>query len=532
MGAGKTEVGMRLAVRLGLPFADSDDEVEHVAGCTITELFKYGGEKEFRGLERLVIRRLLAGGPLVLATGGGAFMDPDTRVAIKRAATSVWLRCTLPTLLLRVSSQNRPLLQVGDPAEILRRLMDFRHPAYAKADVIVDCLDELPDTSTARVHSVLQQWRPPRRLAVSPPSASYDIVVGTGLLDRAGMHLAPVLDGRRCVVVTDETVAPLHLPALLGGLAQTGMEAREIVVPAGEASKSLAMHGQVVAELLEGGCDRHTAVIALGGGVVGDLAGFAAATALRGLPFVQVPTTLLSQVDSSVGGKTGVNTPQGKNLVGAFHQPCMVLSDIATLGTLPEREVRAGYAELVKAGLIGDAAFFTWCERHGAALIRGDDPDLLAKAVLHACAFKAAIVGDDEREQRAEGGRALLNLGHTFGHALEAEAGYSGGLLHGEAVAVGIGMAFRLSAWLGVCRASDAEQVSGHLESLGLAAAPGLLNRRFSATRLVGHMRRDKKNRDGRLRFVLAHGIGAAFTSDGLDEAVVSEFLRSEGCEA
>jgi shikimate kinase/3-dehydroquinate synthase len=265
--------------------------------------------------------------------------------------------------------------------------------------------------------------------------------------------------------------------------------------------------------------------------VIGDLAGFAAATTLRGLPFVQVPTTLLAQVDSSVGGKTGINTSHGKNLVGAFHQPRLVLADTGTLGTLNGRELRAGYAEVVKAGLIGDAAFFDWCEAHGAALTEGDR-DVQAEAILRACAFKAAVVGDDEREERPADGRALLNLGHTFGHALEAEVGYGGALLHGEAVAVGLGLAFRLSAQLGLCPPGDAARVADHLTAVGLPSEPGMLNRRFSAARLIGHMRRDKKMRDGALHFVLARGIGQAFTSADVPAAAVVDLLRAEGCEA
>jgi shikimate kinase/3-dehydroquinate synthase len=276
--------------------------------------------------------------------------------------------------------------------------------------------------------------------------------------------------------------------------------------------------------------ERNTAVLALGGGVVGDLAGFAAATTLRGLPFVQVPTSLLAQVDSSVGGKTGVNTSQGKNLVGAFYPPLMVLADTATLATLPRRELQAGYAEIVKAGLIGDAAFFEWCEQNGAALV-GGDAALQAEAILRACAFKAAVVGDDERETRPNDGRALLNLGHTFGHALEAEIGY-GGILHGEAVAVGLGLAFKLSARLGFCGEADVDRVVAHLEAVGLPATLGHLNRRFSAERLLAHMRRDKKVRDGALVFVLTRGIGQAFTSRDVAVEAVLEVLRDEGCLA
>ena len=532
MGAGKTSIGRRLAARLSLLFRDADAEIELAAGCSIPELFRRYGEADFRDGERRVIRRLLAGDPLVLATGGGAYMDPQTRATIRSDAVCVWLRVKLPTLVRRVSTRsNRPLLQDGDPAEILGRLMEQRHPTYAEADVIVDCGDEHPDATTTKVLHALEALRRPRRLAVSLPSTGYDVVVGTGLLARAGALLAPVLPQKRAVVVTDETVAALHLPALMDGLAQTGFRTQSIVVPAGEASKSLAGYETVVEGLLDAGVERRTAVVALGGGVVGDLAGFAAATVLRGLPFVQVPTTLLSQVDSSVGGKTGINTRHGKNLLGAFHQPHIVLADTSVLGTLPDRELRAGYAEVAKAGLIGDAAFFAWCEANGPALADGDQ-ELQAEAVMRACAFKAAVVGEDEREEQSSDGRALLNLGHTFGHALEAEVGYGGALLHGEAVAIGLGLAFRLSARLGLCDGSDAVRVADHLGAMGLPSEPSMLNRRFSAGRLVAAMRRDKKMRDGALHFVLARGIGQAFTTSDVPEAAVMDLLRDEGCEA
>ncbi len=532
MGAGKTLIGRRLAARLGLPFRDADAEIELAAGCTIPELFSRYGEGDFRAGERRVIRRLLSGDPLVLAFGGGAFMDPETRAVVREEAVSVWLRCPLTTLLRRVAGRdNRPLLADGDRAEVLQRLMEARDPIYAEADLIIDCGDESPDTTTLRVLNVLLDWRSPRRLSVALSSTSYDVVIGEDLLARAGALLAPRIEQKRAVVVTDENVARLHLPALLKGLAATAITASQIVVPAGEASKSLESWASVVDQLLEARVERRTTVIALGGGVVGDLAGFAAATTLRGLPFVQMPTTLLSQVDSSVGGKTGVNTVRGKNLVGAFYQPRMVLADTATLASLPPRELRAGYAEIAKAGLIGDAAFFAWCEANGAAVI-GGDREAQAEAIRRACAFKAAVVGDDEREEKPNDGRALLNLGHTFGHALEAEYGYTGGLLHGEGVAVGLGLAFRLSARLGHCSSDDTDRVVSHIAAMGMPAELGMLNRRFSAATLIGHMRRDKKVRDGSLKFVLARGIGQTFTSGDVPVEAVTDLLRDEGCEA
>ena len=532
MGAGKTSIGRRLAARLGLPFYDADAEIELAAGRTIPEIFKRYGEESFRDGERRVIRRLLSGEPMVLATGGGAYMDAQTRAAARRDAIAVWLRCTLSVLVRRVAGRdNRPLLAGGDAETILRSLMERRYPVYAEADVIVDCGDESLDYSTNAVLGTLQAWSPPRRLSVQLSTTQYDVIIGNGLLARAGALLAPRLPQKCVVVITDEHVARLHLPTLLEGLAQTGIAVSQIVVPPGEASKSLEMYSRVTDALLEARVERKTTVIALGGGVVGDLAGFAAASTLRGLPFVQIPTTLLSQVDSSVGGKTGINTPRGKNLLGAFHQPIMVLADTGTLATLPRRELAAGYAEIVKAGLIADPVFFDWCERNAAAVIDGD-ADAQAEAIRQACAFKAGVVGDDELEEKPNNGRALLNLGHTFGHALEAEYGYGGGLLHGEGVAVGLGLAFRLSARLGHCTIEDAERVVSHIASLGLPAELRTLNRRFSAATLVSHMRRDKKMQDGALKFVLVHGIGQAFTSSNVEEQTVIDLLRQEGCEA
>jgi shikimate kinase/3-dehydroquinate synthase len=532
MGAGKTSIGRRLAARFGLPFLDADAEIELAAGCTIPELFARYGESHFRDGEKKVIRRLLLGSPAVLAFGGGAFMDPDTRAATRERAVSIWLRCGLPTLVRRVASrENRPLLANKDQEATLSALMTRRYPIYAEADVIVDCGDEMPEITTSRVVSALTAYAPPRRLPVVLSSARYDVVIGDGLLARAGALLAPVLPQKRAVVVSDATVARLHMRTVLDALNDNGFETSSIIVPAGEATKNLDTYLSVIDQLLEARVERRTAVIALGGGVVGDLAGFAAATTLRGLPFVQIPTTLLSQVDSSVGGKTGVNTKRGKNLAGAFYQPRIVLADTGTLATLPARELRAGYVEIAKAGLIGDAAFFAWCERHGQAVTSGDR-EAQAEAILRACTFKAAVVGTDEREEKPNDGRALLNLGHTFGHALEAEYGYDGGLLHGEGVAIGLGLAFRLSEKLGYCTKADVDRVVAHIAGVGLAPDLRSLNRRFSAGTLIGHMRRDKKMRDGALHFVLAHGIGQAFTSGDVPPDAVEELLREEGCAA
>ena len=530
MGAGKTTIGRRLAARLGIAFRDADTEIERAAGISIAELFSRYGEPEFRRGEQGVIRRLLGGPPIVLATGGGAFMDPVTRAAIRAQAVSVWLRAPIDVLVRRVSGRShRPLLAEGRPHDILSALIEQRHPTYAEADLIVDVNDEGVEHTTDLVHAALSQHRPPTRVAVSLSRSRYEVVIGRGLVARAGALLAPVLPQKRAIIVTDETVAELHLPALLSGLAGTGIVTDTIIVPPGEASKSLACFGTVTDRMLALGVERRTAVIALGGGVVGDLAGYAAASVMRGLPFVQIPTTLLAQVDSSVGGKTGINTAAGKNLLGAFHQPIAVLADTDMLASLPARELRAGYAEILKAGLIGDTALFAWCETNGAALLAGDAA-LQADAVRRACLFKAAVVGDDEREEKPSDGRALLNLGHTFAHALEAEMGFDGSLLHGEAVAIGLALAFRLSVRLGLCPAADAGLVTAHLQRLGMKSAIADCGRPLPAAALLAHMRRDKKMRDGTLAFVLVRGIGRAFTTRDVDAGAVHALLQAEGC--
>lgn len=346
---------------------------------------------------------------------------------------------------------------------------------------------------------------------------SYDIVVGEGLIAHAGTYIRPLLQSRRVLVVSDENVAHLHLPALGAALAAAGLEQANVSVPPGEQSKSFTCLEALTEELLETRPDRTHTLIAFGGGVVGDLAGFAASILLRGVDVIQIPTTLVAQVDSSVGGKTGINTHHGKNLVGSFHQPRLVLADIGVLDTLPERELRAGYAEVVKYGLIGDAPFFAWLEGHGAALLAGDR-DARRRAVVTSAAAKARMVADDEREA---GVRALLNLGHTFGHALEAETGYGSELLHGEAVALGIVLAFELSARLGLCPREDAMRIACHFASVGLPASPrDVKGFRWNVDSVIAHMAYDKKARQGEVRFVLVRGIGAAFMAEDvpLDE--------------
>lgn len=361
------------------------------------------------------------------------------------------------------------------------------------------------------------------RLRMELGPRSYDIVVGSGLIVGAAGHIGPLLRHRRVIVITDENVAKLHLDGLTSSLEAGGIEHVPIVVPAGEQAKDYTEFGRLLDAILDTRPERGSMLIALGGGVVGDVTGFAASTILRGIDFVQIPTTLLAQVDSSVGGKTGINSRHGKNLIGSFYQPKLVLADIGALATLPRREVLAGYAEIVKYGLIGDAPFFDWLETNGSKLLDGDG-EAIRHAVVTSCAAKAAIVAEDEHEA---GVRALLNLGHTFGHALEAETGFGDALLHGEGVAIGMTLAFDLSVQLGLCPAADAARVRAHLGRAGLPTGIGSLSTgRPAPDALIGHMRADKKVRDGRLTFILARAIGSAFVAPGIDEAEVERLLK------
>lgn len=352
---------------------------------------------------------------------------------------------------------------------------------------------------------------------------SYDVRIAQGLLAAAGDEIAPFLQRRHVAVITDENVAGLHLETLGAGLAEAGITMTSLALPAGEATKCWDQLSRTVEWLLDQKIERRDIVIALGGGVIGDLAGFAAAVLRRGVRFVQIPTSLLAQVDSSVGGKTGINSAHGKNLIGAFHQPALVLADIDVLGTLSPRDFLAGYGEVVKYGLLGDAAFFEWLEKNGPALAAGDV--VKQREAVRACVqMKADIVARDETEQ---GDRALLNLGHTFCHALEAATGYSARLLHGEGVAVGCALAFETSMRLGLCAQEEPGRVRAHLRAMGMKTdISDIAGDLPDADGLLALMGQDKKVLDGKLRFILARGIGQAFVASDIDLSVVRGVLQ------
>lgn len=529
MGAGKTTIGRKLAHSLSIPFVDSDHEVEKTAGCTIADIFEQYGEAEFRRVEHEVIRRLIKQAPIVLATGGGAFMHAKTRALLKERTTTIWLHCSVETLLERISHHtHRPLLNSRDKREILSNLMMARYPIYAEADLIIPCYDNKVETTLSQTLLSLEHAEQMRKLPIQLSNTQYNVIIGPQLLQQAGTLISPILSQRKVFIISDENVAALHLTTLTDSLDLAQIEYETILIPPGENTKSFKYFEQVTNQLLEKNIERKTPVIALGGGVTGDLSGFAASTVLRGVPFIQIPTTLLSQVDSSVGGKTGINTPSGKNLLGAFYQPQIVIADTHTLNTLPQRELRAGYAEIVKAGLIDDPELFEWCEKNGQKILEKDH-QYLDEAIERACSFKARIIKNDEYEQNAKG-RNLLNLGHSLGHTLEAELNYDGRILHGEAVALGCCLIFKLCTQMGICPQEDTNRVIQHFKNVGLPTSISDLPTPLSAHNLLKHLQHDKKVKNGKILFILVSGIGKTFTSQDVTETSLYNLLIADGC--
>ena len=536
MGAGKSSIGRRLAHRLGVPFVDADTEIESAAGMSIPEIFDKHGEPYFRAGEARVIARLLDQGPQVLATGGGAVMDPQTRALIRDKGISIWLKADIDVLLKRTKRRSdRPLV------DRIKDLMPQREPIYALSDLVVQSRDEPHEIIVDEIMAALaaypgcggggeQGMTAPLRsnelitVEVALGERTYDIAIGRGLLASLGARIKALRPGARTVIVTDENVAKQHLAAAQAALSEAGVESSAVVVTPGEGSKKFATFERVCEDIIAARIERGDLAIALGGGVIGDLAGFASSCVRRGLDFVQVPTSLLAQVDSSVGGKTGINSRHGKNLIGAFHQPVLVIADTALLDTLPAREFRAGYAEVAKYGLLGDEAFFAWLEANWREVFSGDSAREHAIAV--SCRAKAGVVARDERET---GERALLNLGHTFGHAFEAGCGFSDRLLHGEAVALGMVMAFDFSARKGLTSQAEADRARAHLAAVGLpthvrdvaGGVPGI-------EALMDLIAQDKKVKRGKLTFILVRGIGQAFIENNVDPAEVRAFLAEQ----
>ena len=533
MGAGKTTIGRALAKKLNKRFVDSDHEIESRTGTTIPVIFEIEGEESFRKREADVIRELSAQQDIVLATGGGAILRAETRAYLKQRGTVIYLRAGINQILQRTGrDKNRPLLQTADPRRKLEELSRQRDPYYREvADFVIEtgrpnvqflvqailsqlelAPKQITDTAVAPATSHAQSAQSaapaksamtastfaPIALQVELGERSYPITIGHDLLSNPEL-LTRHVGGKRVAVVTNDKVGPLYLPRVRKLLEDAGKQVTEIVLPDGEEQKTWTSLMKVFDVLLAEKCDRKTTLVALGGGVIGDLTGYAAASYMRGVPFVQIPTTLLSQVDSSVGGKTGINHPLGKNMIGAFYQPQAVIADTATLHTLPPRELAAGLAEVIKHGAIIDAHFLDWIEANIGKLVAKDNA-ALAYAIQRSCEIKADVVRQDEREG---GLRAILNFGHTFGHAIENGLGY-GQWLHGEAVGCGMAMAADLSHRLGYIDTASKDRLTALVKAAGLpVTAPDLGTERW-----LELMEVDKKNEGGAIKFILIKPLG------------------------
>ena len=543
MGSGKTTIGRALAKKLNKRFVDSDHEIEARTGASIPVIFEIEGEESFRRREAEVIRELSAQPDIVLATGGGAILRAENREHLKKNGTVVYLRASINQILQRTGrDKNRPLLQTADPRRKLEELSRQREPLYRDvADFVIETNRpnvqflvqtimshlELSPKHAAALATATPEFTPhtmthtsaPISLDVDLGERSYPILIGRGLLDDTAL-LPQFVKGKRAAIVTNDKVGPLYLDKVRASLIAAGKQVTEIVLPDGEEHKNWSSLMKIFDVLLAEKCDRKTTLIALGGGVIGDLTGFAAASYMRGVPFVQVPTTLLSQVDSSVGGKTGINHPLGKNMIGAFYQPQAVIADTGTLHTLPSRELAAGIAEVIKHGAIIDAPFFDWIETNIDKLVAKDDT-ALAYAVQRSCEIKADVVRQDEREG---GLRAILNFGHTFGHAIENGLGY-GQWLHGEAVGCGMVMAADLSFRLGYIDSTMRDRIGMLVKAAGLpAVAPNL-----GTDRWLELMEVDKKNEGGQIKFILIKPLGAPLITNAPQELLLQTLAACIG---
>jgi 3-dehydroquinate synthase len=539
-GTGKSQVGRTIAQLQEWEFLDTDEEVVQTAGKSIADIFEQDGEAHFRHLERQAVVRACAVSGVVVSTGGGAIVDSDNYRAMADAGVIVCLEATPETILSRLQPpigdsevvEVRPLLTAPDPIQNIKELKTQRQGYYDLAECVIQT-DGLTVQEVAR--EAINMWQernnwptnatkagdsrePSPAFLVEAPSATYPVFVNWGLLDDLGMYLMSCGINGPVYVITDSKVSELHGRRVEDGLKKAGIEVYSYVVPAGEASKTLAIVGDIYAWLAERRCERGHAIIALGGGMVGDLAGFVAATFLRGVSVIQVPTSLAAMVDASIGGKTAVNLPAGKNLVGAFYQPRMVVADLNALKTLPSRELASGWAEAIKHGLILDTSLFDLFEERVESLL-DLEPEVTAEVVSRSMAIKGKIVAEDEKE--TAGRRILLNYGHTIGHGLETASGYTA-LLHGEAVSAGMVAAGAIGQQMGLISREAVERYTAVLTGFGLPiSCPGV-----NPDSVLNAMQLDKKATSKRINWVLLEDIGITTVRSDVPDELVQQTVR------
>jgi len=547
-GTGKSLVAKEVAQRLGWACLDTDDEIVKQVGKPIARIFGQEGEAKFRELERKTIKKACQQRRMVIAIGGGAIVDPRNHELLTRTGLVVCLEAKAETIYERLfreaacspGTEVRPLLATGKPLERIRRLKASRQPYYARADWTVHT-DSLSIDEVAE--EVIRAWRLLRpadscqltavshedvACVVETAAHSYPVFVGYGLLDRLGQKMKQAGLSGTATVISDENVFSVYGSLVERVLSDAGLAVNSFVVPPGEETKSMDSAIKTYDFLVGHRAERDDIIVALGGGMVGDLAGFVAATFLRGVPWVQVPTSLVAMVDASIGGKVGVNHPEGKNLIGAFYQPDLVVADPQTLETLPRRELTSGWAEVIKHGLILDREFFEFLESNVNRLTEME-PGLLTRAIARSAAIKAQVVSQDEKER--EGKRTILNYGHTIAHGLEAATGYRR-FLHGEAVAIGMVGAAKLSQRLGLLPSAVVQRQQSLLQafdlptSLRVAMKPGRSNLRLSLTRIATAMELDKKVRRKAIGWVLLEDIGKAVIRSDVPQQDVLAVLR------
>lgn len=524
MGTGKSEVGRLLARRLGWRFIDTDHQVERIEDATVAQIFARHGEAYFRTAEAKAVAKVATGRDTVISTGGGVVLRPENMLHLRRHGWIISLTAPVEVIIDRLGeAEGRPLLRTTrgralrkpDIRQTVTRLLSERRPLYRDADLILDVSATAPARAVDAIVAFLAR-RERQLIPVRLDDRSYTIYVGDGILPLLPVDLGALEAGAQVAIVSHRPLLRAAGKRLAAACAAWGFSPLPLDVPAGERAKSLTVVSQLISRLAKARFDRNSTIVALGGGVVGDVAGFVAATYMRGIRLVQVPTTLLAMVDSSIGGKTGVNHAGVKNLVGAFYQPAEVLADVRLLSTLPVRELRSGLAEVIKTAVIGDPFLFEFLERELDAVL-SRDPRALSEVITHCAAYKARIVELDERERRQ---RMVLNYGHTIGHALEAASGL-GRLTHGEAVSIGMAVEAHLAHRLGLVPAATVQRQNDLLRRAGLPVSAPRINPR----RLWQAMALDKKIRNGKVRFPLLKGIGEVLLEQEVPEVLLREVL-------